>query len=301
MRLHSIRIEGRGDIAWPPRSLFHTLIHSLGTQAGPTFVVLTGPNDQYVQAAGSAGRYILESRDTYGEGLQHLRAGRPGLPSGSKTTVYYRWKCTQGIHPSLGCPLEVDDCCVLSLDEVTAALLHYARTGERAAAFDWHDVTEEHREKKDSQTITTRSATSRLEGRCHDGADLGVSGEGSPGVRMAGDSMRTGSGHLHSSAAPLHPEIAAIATPETPAAITTQTPASALITGRLNREAASSRPFSRATLSTVARTALSARPALKNSPTPRAAATIGETIASPGGRREAGIGGRLESPGPQSC
>jgi hypothetical protein len=150
MRLHSIRIEGRTEIAWPPRNLLQTLIHSLGTQNGPTFVVLTGPNDQYVQAAGSAGRYILESRDTYGEGFQHLRAGLPGMPKGGKTTVLYRWKCTKRVHPTLGCPLEVNECCVLSLDEVKAALLSYARTGERAAAFAWHDVTEEHREKKDT-------------------------------------------------------------------------------------------------------------------------------------------------------
>ena len=37
MRLHSIRIEGRDEIAWPPRNLLQTLIHSLGTQNGPTF------------------------------------------------------------------------------------------------------------------------------------------------------------------------------------------------------------------------------------------------------------------------
>ena len=150
MRLHSIRIEGRGEIAWPPRNLLQTLIQSLGAKNGPTFVVLTGPNDHYVQAAGSAGRYILESRDTYGEGFQHLRAGRPGMPSSGKTTVYYRWKCTKGVHPPLGCPLKVDECCVLSLDEVKAALLHYARTGERAAVFAWHDVTDEQRTKKDT-------------------------------------------------------------------------------------------------------------------------------------------------------
>ena len=77
MRLHSIRIEGRDEIAWPPQNLLQTLIHSLSTQNGPTFVALTGPNDQYVQAAGSAGRSILESRDTYGEGFQHLRASLP--------------------------------------------------------------------------------------------------------------------------------------------------------------------------------------------------------------------------------
>ena len=148
MRLHSIRIEGRNEIGWPPRNLLQTLIHSLGAQNGLTFVVLTGPNDQYVQAAGSADRYILESRDTYGEGFHHLRAGRPGMPSSGKTTIFYRWKCTKGVHPPLGCPLEVDEYCVLSLDEVKAALLHYARTGERSAAVAWHDVTDERQAKE---------------------------------------------------------------------------------------------------------------------------------------------------------
>ena len=117
MRLHSIRIEGRDEIAWPPRNLLQTLIHSLSAQNGPTFVVLTGPNDQYVQAAGSADRYILESRDTYGEGFQHLRAGRLGSLSGDSTTVFYRWKCTEGVHPPLGCPLKVDERCVLPIEE----------------------------------------------------------------------------------------------------------------------------------------------------------------------------------------
>ena len=145
MRLHRIRIEGRGDIAFPSRDLLQTLLDSFGTPNGPTFIVLTGPREQYVQAAGSAGRYILESRDNYGEGFQHLRAG---TQTGRKATVFYRWKCTKDLHPTLGCPLEVDEGAMLTLEEVKAALLHYARAGERSAGFTWHDVTEEHRSTK---------------------------------------------------------------------------------------------------------------------------------------------------------
>ena len=144
MHLHHVRIEGRRDALLPPGDLVDSLIHSFGGPGGPTFIVLTGANDQYVQAAGSSGRYILESRDNYGEGFQHLRAGRPGPLSGEKATVYYRWRCTKGIHPPLGCPLGVDAHCVLDLEAVKTALAHYSRTGERHAAFAWHDVTAEH-------------------------------------------------------------------------------------------------------------------------------------------------------------
>lgn len=141
MRLHRIRIEGRADIAWPRLEQAEARIDTFGTPNGPTYVMLFGPGEEYVQAAGSAGRFVLEARDQYGEGFLHLRAGSI---TGTKTTVGYRWTCPKGVHPRNGCPHEVDEGCVLDLDVVKAALLHYARTGSRYPGIVWNDVTFEY-------------------------------------------------------------------------------------------------------------------------------------------------------------
>lgn len=147
MRLHQLRIEGRDDIAWPAPQLVRELVHSFGLPNGPTYVILTGPDDQYVQAAGSSGRFVLESRDQYGEGFLHLRAG---TLTGRKATVGYRRRCPKGIHPPNGCPLEVDEGCVLGLDVVRGALLHYARAGTRHPGVTWNDVTAEYQDHEEA-------------------------------------------------------------------------------------------------------------------------------------------------------
>ena len=141
MRLERILIEGREEIRRPSPALVESLVATFGTPSGPTYLVLTGPGEQYVQAAGSDGRFALESRDNYGEGFQHLRAGRL---TGRKTTVGYRQRCPKGIHPPRGCPHEVDAGCVLGLRTVREALLHYARTGDRHPGLTWHNVTPEY-------------------------------------------------------------------------------------------------------------------------------------------------------------
>lgn len=141
MALHKIQIEGWADIEWPDLDQVEDRIDTFGTPGGPTYVMLFGPDEEYVQAAGSAGRFALEARDQYGEGFLHLRAGSL---TGTKTTVGYRWTCPKGVHPRNGCPHEVDTGCVLDLDVVKAALLHYARTGERHPGVTWNDVTSEY-------------------------------------------------------------------------------------------------------------------------------------------------------------
>ena len=125
MRLHQLRIEGRDDIAWPAPQLVGELVHSFGLPNGPTYVILTGPDDQY------------------GEGFLHLRAG---TLTGRKATVGYRRRCPKDIHPPNGCPLEVDEGCVLGLDLVRGALLHYARAGARHPGVTWNDVTAEYQD-----------------------------------------------------------------------------------------------------------------------------------------------------------
>ena len=141
MPLHTIQIEGRADIDRPSFRQVQSLVDTFGTPDGPTYVMLFGPNEEYVQAAGSAGRFVLESRDQFGEGFLHLRAGSL---TGRMTTVGYRWTCPGGVHPPNGCPLEVDEGCVLALDVVKTALLHHARTGDRHPGILWNDVTAEY-------------------------------------------------------------------------------------------------------------------------------------------------------------
>jgi len=55
MPLHLFRIEGRDDIRWPDPDEVEALIDTFGAPDGPTFVLLFGPDEEYVQAAGSAG------------------------------------------------------------------------------------------------------------------------------------------------------------------------------------------------------------------------------------------------------
>ena len=75
-------IEGSADIDRPSRSsLLGSPMHPFATSDGPTYVILTGPDDQYVQAAGSAGRIVLESRDQYGEGSLRLRSSTTPEPA----------------------------------------------------------------------------------------------------------------------------------------------------------------------------------------------------------------------------
>ena len=140
MPLLSIRVETYGDIALPSQRQTERFIESLGSPDGSTFLVLEGSVDRFVQAAGSRGRYVLESRDSYGEGFRHLRAG---VPRGRKTTIHFRRSCPQGIHESQGCPLEIDEGSVLSLETAKEALRHYAATGERHPGLHWDDVTKE--------------------------------------------------------------------------------------------------------------------------------------------------------------
>ena len=150
MGLHSIRVETGGDVARPSPRQVERFIESLGSPGGSTFLVLNGDGeDRYMQAAGSGGRYVLESRDIYGEGFAHLRAG---VPVGRKTTIHFRHSCPRSIHGKPGCPLEIDEGSVQSLAAVKEALRHYAATGERPPGFHWENVTKEFQEPPPAET-----------------------------------------------------------------------------------------------------------------------------------------------------
>jgi hypothetical protein len=108
----------------------------------PKYIVITAPNGSYCQAAGSRGRFIAEFRETFGEGFKHYRAACLDSEDDTPTTVYYRYQCSAGKHPRLGCPLLAMASDVLSLNDAQSILLRFAHRGDRHPNYRWRDVTE---------------------------------------------------------------------------------------------------------------------------------------------------------------
>jgi len=109
--------------------------------SGPTFVILEDSAGNYVQAAGTDGRYIVESRTVYGEGFQHYRMYRQIAGPDAADVVYHRKKCDR--HPPRRCPLRVRKSEICDLGTVEIALCAFLQTGERAPSLLWRDVTDE--------------------------------------------------------------------------------------------------------------------------------------------------------------
>jgi len=116
-------------------------VRRLADPSGPTFVIVVDADGNYVQAAGTDGRYIVESRTVYGEGFQHYRLYQPIAGPDAADVVYHRKKCDR--HPPRRYPLRVRKSEVCDLGTVESALLAFLETGERAASLLWRDVTDE--------------------------------------------------------------------------------------------------------------------------------------------------------------
>lgn len=99
-------LEGRPDIRDVTNDDVLEAIEAMASPHGPTFVILEDDQRNYTQAAGTDGRYVIESRDVYGEGFTHWRAMRDGAGEGA-ATIRYRQRCPKGKHPPRGCPLKV--------------------------------------------------------------------------------------------------------------------------------------------------------------------------------------------------
>jgi len=135
-----LKIESHRDLANATPAQVARAISRLASPTGPTYIILE-TEGSYCQAAGTDGRYVLETRDIFGEGFTHFRAcvGQPG--SGEPTTVFHRKRCSK--HPPRRCPLSVLASEVVGFDDVRRALLAFASTGRRCPATAWRDVTEE--------------------------------------------------------------------------------------------------------------------------------------------------------------
>ena len=119
------------NVAWAVREI--------ASANGPTFLVVELGDEAYAQAAGTRGRYVIESRTKFGEGFQHLRVCHPLTGRDGKAVVYYRQQCER--HRPRRCPLNIKKSEVSTLAEVEQALVHFARTGKRDSRLQWRDVT----------------------------------------------------------------------------------------------------------------------------------------------------------------
>ena len=152
MRRLRLSIEGHRDLANASALDVEAAVSKMASTTGPTYVVVEDGKYSYMQAAGLADRYVIESRDSFGEGFCHWRAATPG-PQGAETTIHYRNKCLKGEHPPRGCPLTVFGSEVRSLADVRLALVRFAATGERHPEFVWQNVSVEFSLKDIDQEI----------------------------------------------------------------------------------------------------------------------------------------------------
>ncbi len=146
MPTYTLRIEDRCDSELQDLDELLAAIARLTTPRGPTFIVLSDPNGNYVQAGGTNDRYIAESREVYGEGFIHWAAGYPNCNDRSEAVVYYRNKCLKNEHPSRRCPLDTVNRRVLRFADIREILLHYYATSERSPAYAWDDISAKYQE-----------------------------------------------------------------------------------------------------------------------------------------------------------
>jgi hypothetical protein len=144
MRVTRLEVEGRPNRHAPSLTAIEEALAALATPTGPTWIVLNRTDHDYIQAAGTLDRYVLESRDCWGEGFCHWRASPKGRALGEKTVLHYKMTCPIKLHAPRQCPLETHAACVLGLDDVRHAFLAYAADCRRVATFDWHVVTREY-------------------------------------------------------------------------------------------------------------------------------------------------------------
>ncbi len=93
----------------------------------------------YTQAAGTDGRYVIESRTKFGEGFQHFRVAHDSGGEDAPAVIRYRQKCVR--HPPRSSPLHVRESEVCTFAEVGRAILTFAATGRRDETLFWRDVT----------------------------------------------------------------------------------------------------------------------------------------------------------------
>jgi hypothetical protein len=136
-----LKLEGRRHL--PKATIDDVLqaVYQITRPDGPTYLVIEHGEDSYAQAAGTDGRYVIESRTIFGEGFQHFRVARDLGGADAPAVIHYRQRCDK--HPPRRCPLGVRESEVSTVADVERALLTFAATGRRDAKLYWRDVTAE--------------------------------------------------------------------------------------------------------------------------------------------------------------
>lgn len=143
MTLLNLTVEGYYDNPNATPSQVEQAVRRMPSAAGPTYVIMSAANGCFMQAAGTDGRYVIESRDVFGEGFTHWRAGTRPSATGVKARILFRNKCPEGRHPRRQCPVTIDEADVVEFTDVLKALVWFARTGARHSDFHWRDVSDE--------------------------------------------------------------------------------------------------------------------------------------------------------------
>lgn len=137
----NLTVEGQKDITRPSAEDIRRAIAEMALPLGPTYIILESSDGSYVQAAGSNGRFAIETRDVFGEGFRHWRASQPGAAGGGPAVVTFRQRCPHGKHASRGCPIAVLQSDVLSHTNVIAAIMQFAQDGSRSTELAWRDIS----------------------------------------------------------------------------------------------------------------------------------------------------------------
>lgn len=136
-----LRLEGHHDQANATIDDIVRAVYEIARPDGPTYLVVENGKEAYAQAAGTDGRYVIESRTIFGEGFQHFRVAHESGGADAPAVIHYRQTCVR--HPPRSCPLRVRESEVCAFAEVERAILTFAATGERDETLFWRDVTAE--------------------------------------------------------------------------------------------------------------------------------------------------------------
>jgi hypothetical protein len=136
-----LRCEGQCDLPNATIEDVARALYEIARPDGPTYLVVEHGEESYAQAAGTEGRFVIESRTIFGEGFQHFRAFHDLSGPDSSTVVHFRQRCSK--HPPRRCPLQVRESEVGGFADVEQVLLTFAATGERDGGLRWRDVTPE--------------------------------------------------------------------------------------------------------------------------------------------------------------
>ena len=92
-----LKLEGHCDLLNATIEDVVKAVFEIVRPHGPTYLVVEHGEDSYAQAAGTQGRYVIESRTIFGEGFQHFRVARDLAGSDSPAVIHYRQTCSK--HP----------------------------------------------------------------------------------------------------------------------------------------------------------------------------------------------------------